>query len=34
MKAESMERFAYPGKEGVSWWRSEEAKPILEGIKI
>lgn len=34
MKPESMERFAYPGKEGVSWWRSEEARPILEGEKI
>lgn len=33
MKAESMDRFAYPGKEGVSWWRSEEARPILEGEK-
>ncbi|KAK7943129.1 l-galactonate dehydratase protein [Apiospora aurea] len=33
MKAESMDRFEYPGKEGVSWWRSDEAKPILEGEK-
>ena len=34
MKAESMERFEFPGKEGVSWWRSEEAKAILEGERI
>ncbi|KAI0601981.1 enolase C-terminal domain-like protein [Biscogniauxia sp. FL1348] len=34
MKPESMEKFAYPGEEGVSWWRSAEAKPILEGEKF
>ncbi|KOS22694.1 L-galactonate dehydratase [Escovopsis weberi] len=34
MKAESMDRFTYPGEAGVSWWRSEEARPILEGDKI
>jgi L-galactonate dehydratase len=34
MKRESMERFGFPGTEGVSWWRSEEARPILEGEKI
>jgi L-galactonate dehydratase len=34
MKRESMERFEFPGKEGVSWWRSEEARPILEGERI
>ena len=34
MKPESMEKYAYPGKEGVSWWKSEEARPILEGEKI
>jgi L-galactonate dehydratase len=33
MKPESMDRFSYPGGEG-GWWRSEEARPILEGIKI
>ncbi|EAT79051.1 hypothetical protein HBI56_165740 [Parastagonospora nodorum] len=33
MKAESMERFSYPGGEG-GWWKSEEARPILEGVKI
>ncbi|KAI9896584.1 hypothetical protein N3K66_008756 [Trichothecium roseum] len=34
MKAESMDRFEYPGKDGVSWWKSDEAKPILTGDKI
>jgi L-galactonate dehydratase len=33
MKPESMDRFEYPGKEGVSWWRSEEALPLLNGEK-
>ncbi|KAI1387242.1 enolase C-terminal domain-like protein [Hypoxylon trugodes] len=34
MKPESMDRFSYPGEDGVSWWKSEEARPILEGEKI
>lgn len=34
MRPESLKRFEFPGKEGVSWWRSEEAKPILEGERI
>jgi L-galactonate dehydratase len=34
MKPESMERYAFPGKDGVSWWKTDEAKPILEGEKI
>ena len=29
MKPESMDRYEYPGREGVSWWRSEDAKPLL-----
>ncbi|PSS15024.1 hypothetical protein M430DRAFT_59689 [Amorphotheca resinae ATCC 22711] len=33
MKPESMVKFGFPGTEG-SWWQSEEAKSILEGIKI
>ena len=33
MKAESMQHFEYPGKEG-GFWRSERARPILEGEKI
>lgn len=34
MKTESMDRFAYPGDHGISWWTEEEAKPILNGEKI
>ncbi len=34
MKPESMDKFTYPGEQGVSWWTSEEAKPILTGDKI
>lgn len=34
MKPESMERFAFPGEEGTGWWRSEEARPLLEGKRI
>lgn len=33
MKPESMDKFSYPGDEG-GWWRSEEARGILEGEKI
>ncbi|KAH7121243.1 mandelate racemase/muconate lactonizing protein-like protein [Dendryphion nanum] len=34
MKPESMDRYTFPGKDGVSWWKTDEAKPILEGEKI
>jgi L-galactonate dehydratase len=34
MKAASMDQYEYPGKDGVSWWKSEEARPILEGERI
>ncbi|OHF00296.1 mandelate racemase/muconate lactonizing enzyme domain-containing protein [Colletotrichum orchidophilum] len=34
MKADSMDQYSYPGKQGVSWWTSDEAKPIIEGEKI
>ncbi|KAK2599238.1 hypothetical protein N8I77_011008 [Diaporthe amygdali] len=34
MKPASMDKFTFPGEPGVSWWQSEEAKPILEGVKI
>ncbi|KAJ2906460.1 hypothetical protein MKZ38_001441 [Zalerion maritima] len=34
MKKESMGEFEYPGAEGKSWWKSAEAKGILEGEKI
>jgi L-galactonate dehydratase len=33
MKKESMVQFGFPGEAG-GWWKSEEARPILEGIKI
>jgi L-galactonate dehydratase len=33
MKPESMDRYEYPGQEGASWWRTDAAKPILEGVK-
>jgi L-galactonate dehydratase len=33
MKAESMDKFSFPGAEG-GWWKSAEAKSILEGEKI
>ncbi|UNI18121.1 L-galactonate dehydratase [Purpureocillium takamizusanense] len=34
MKADSMDRYTYPGEKGISWWTSDEARPILEGDKI
>lgn len=34
MRPESMDKYEFPGVEGVSWWRSDEAKPILEGPKV
>ncbi|KFH40431.1 L-galactonate dehydratase-like protein [Hapsidospora chrysogenum ATCC 11550] len=34
MKADSMDRYTYPGEKGVSWWTSDEAKPILTGEKV
>ncbi|KZZ96809.1 L-galactonate dehydratase [Moelleriella libera RCEF 2490] len=34
MKAASIDRYTYPGEIGVSWWTTDEAKPILEGPKI
>jgi L-galactonate dehydratase len=34
MKAESMDQYEFPGKDGVSWWKSAEAKSILEGERI
>lgn len=30
MKAESMDRYELPGKEDVSWWRTEEARALLQ----
>ena len=34
MKAESMDRYAYPGEEGVSWWRTAEARPVIEAPRV
>jgi L-galactonate dehydratase len=34
LKAESMQKFEFPGEEAVSWWRSEEAKSVLESAQI
>ncbi|OAA64220.1 mandelate racemase muconate lactonizing enzyme family protein [Niveomyces insectorum RCEF 264] len=34
MKPASMDRYAFPGTPGVSWWQTDEAKPILEGEQI
>ena len=33
MHAVSMDRFEYPGREG-GWWRSAEAKKIIDGERI
>ncbi|KAF4428269.1 mandelate racemase [Fusarium austroafricanum] len=33
MKPESLMRFEYPGREG-SWWRSEEAKMVIEQPRV
>ena len=33
MKPDSMERFSFPGGEG-GWWKSDEAKVILESENI
>jgi L-galactonate dehydratase len=34
MRPESMDRYEFPGVDGTSWWKSEEARGILEGEKI
>ncbi|KAK2797256.1 L-galactonate dehydratase [Emmonsiellopsis sp. PD_5] len=34
MKSDSMDRFSFPGEEGKSWWKSEEARVILDGPRI
>ncbi|EEQ31748.1 L-galactonate dehydratase [Microsporum canis] len=34
MKARSMEEYSFPGEEGKSWWRSEEAKPVLQRARV
>ncbi|KKA19100.1 Mandelate racemase [Rasamsonia emersonii CBS 393.64] len=34
MKPESMDRYSFPGEEGKSWWRTQEARAILDGPRI
>lgn len=34
LKPKSIEAYAFPGKEGISWWQGTEAKIILDGEKI
>jgi L-galactonate dehydratase len=34
MKASSMDEYEFPGKDGVSWWKSDEARVILDGEQI
>ena len=34
MKEASMDRYTYPGKEGASWWKTDDAKVVLEGHQV
>jgi len=34
MKSESMDRFAFPGEVGKSWWTTEEAKPVINAPRV
>jgi L-galactonate dehydratase len=34
MNPESMDKFSFPGEEGKGWWRSEEAKRVLDSPRI
>ncbi|KAL1967042.1 hypothetical protein VTN77DRAFT_3566 [Rasamsonia byssochlamydoides] len=34
MKPESMDRYSFPGEEGKSWWRTPEARVILDGPRV
>jgi L-galactonate dehydratase len=34
MKAESMDRYEYPGKGGISWWRTEEARMVIDAPRV
>lgn len=34
MKPESLAKYAFPGEPGVSWWQTDEAKPILQGDRV
>jgi len=34
MKGESIKQFEFPGEDGIGWWKTSEAKGILEGKRI
>jgi L-galactonate dehydratase len=34
MKPDSMDKFTFPGEEGKSWWRTAEAKPVINAPRV
>jgi L-galactonate dehydratase len=34
MKEQSMDRFEYPGEEGKSWWRTADAKAVIDAPRV
>ncbi|KAH8895875.1 mandelate racemase/muconate lactonizing enzyme family protein [Thozetella sp. PMI_491] len=34
MRSESIYRYTYPGEDGKSWWKTEEAKIVLNGPRV
>lgn len=34
MKEASMDRYEYPGQEDKSWWRTAEAKPVIDAPRV
>ena len=34
MKEESMDKFEYPGQEDKSWWRTSEARPVIDAVRV
>lgn len=34
MKGESMDQYEYPGQHGKSWWRTEEAKSVINAPRV
>ncbi|ETN36607.1 uncharacterized protein HMPREF1541_08885 [Cyphellophora europaea CBS 101466] len=34
MKEDSMDRFEYPGEEGKSWWRTAEARTVIDAPRV
>lgn len=34
MKEESLLRYEYPGQEGKSWWRTPEAQPVIDAVRV